>query len=84
MDTDTFIVYIKTEDIYVDIAKDVKTRLDTSTYKLDRSLPKGKSKRVIGLMKDELGGEIRKELAALWPKTCNRNFHLIDDGDEDK
>ena len=65
MDTDTFIVHIKTEDIYVDIAKDVKTRLDTSTYKLDRSLPKGKSKRVIGLMKDELVGEIRKELAAL-------------------
>ena len=32
MDTDSFIVYIKTEDIYSDIAKDCKTRFDTSVY----------------------------------------------------
>ena len=30
MDTDSFIVYIKTDDIYKDIAKDVETRFDTS------------------------------------------------------
>ena len=30
MDTDSFMVYIKTEEIYVDIAKDVETRYDTS------------------------------------------------------
>ena len=29
MDTDSFIFYIKTEDIYTDIAKDVETRFDT-------------------------------------------------------
>ena len=28
-DTDCFIVYIKTEDIYVNIAKDVEIRFDT-------------------------------------------------------
>ena len=39
MDTDSFIVYIKT-DIYKDIAEDVETRFDTSIYELDRSLPK--------------------------------------------
>ena len=40
-----------------DIAEDVETRFDTSNYELDRSLPKGKNKKVIGLMKDELGGK---------------------------
>ena len=29
MDTDSFIVHIKAEDIYVDIAEDVETRLDS-------------------------------------------------------
>ena len=65
-----------TEDIFVGIAKDVKTRFDTSNYKLDRPLPKRKSKRVIGLIKYELGGEIRKKLAALRLKTCS---YLIND-----
>ena len=50
MDTDSFVVYIKTDDIYKDIAGDVETRSDTSNYKLDRPLPKGKNKEVIGLM----------------------------------
>ena len=40
MDTDSFMVYIKIEDIYVDIAKVVETRFDTSSYELDRPLPK--------------------------------------------
>ena len=50
MDTDTFIVYIKTEDIQKDIGEDVETRFDTSNYEVDRLLPKGKNKKVIGLM----------------------------------
>ena len=52
MDTDSSIVYIKTNDIYKDIADDVETRLDTSNYDLDRPLSKAEEK-VIGLMKDE-------------------------------
>ena len=60
MDTVSFIVYIKTEDIYEHTAKDVAARFDTSNYKLNRALPKGKNKKVIGLMKDELGGKITK------------------------
>ena len=51
MDTDSFIVYIKTHDIYKDITEDVETRFDTSNHGLDRPLPKGKNKKVIGLMK---------------------------------
>ena len=39
MDTSKFIVYIKTEDIYSVVAKDVETRFDTSNYELDRPLP---------------------------------------------
>ena len=42
IDTDSFIVYIKTNDNYKDIAEDVETRFDTSNHKLDRPLPKGR------------------------------------------
>ena len=52
MDTDSFIIHIKTEDFYNDIADDVKKRYDTSDYKVDRPLPKEMNKKVIGLMKD--------------------------------
>ena len=45
MDTGSFIIYIKTEDIFIDIAKDFETRFDTSNYKLDRPLPKGKNEK---------------------------------------
>ena len=42
MDTNSFIVCIKAEDIYIDIAKDIETIFDPSNYELDRPLPKGK------------------------------------------
>ena len=42
LDTDSFIVYIKTEDIYSDISKDVKTRFDTWNYGSDRPLHREK------------------------------------------
>ena len=56
MDTDSFVMNIKTEDFYKDIANDVEKRFDTSNYEVNRPLPTGKNKKVIGLMKDELGG----------------------------
>ena len=59
---------IKTEDFYKDIAEDVETRFDTSGYEPNRPLPIGKNKKVIGLMKDELGGKIMKEFIGLRPK----------------
>ena len=37
-DTDSFIVFIKTNDIYKNIVEDVETRFDTSNYELDRPL----------------------------------------------
>ena len=52
MDTGSFIVSIKTDDIYKDIAEDVETRFDSSNYELDRPLHKKKKKKVIGIMKN--------------------------------
>ena len=49
----------KTNDIYKDISEDVETRFETSNYELDEPLPKGKNEKIIGLMKDEWGGEQR-------------------------
>ena len=68
MDTDSLVYHIKTEDFYADIADDVQKRFDTSGYIPDRPLPVGLNKKVIGLMKDELGGAIMTEFVALRPK----------------
>ena len=68
MDTDSLIYNIEMEDFSKDIAEDVPARFDTSGYNPDRPLPVGLNK-VIGLMKDELGGEIMTEFVTLRPKT---------------
>ena len=68
MDTDSFVINIKTKDFYKDIAMDVKERFDTSNCIYDRPLPIGVNKKIIGLMKDELGGGIITEFVALRPK----------------
>ena len=81
MDTDSFVMHIKTNDFYKDIASDVENRFDTSNYEVNRPLPTGKNKKVIGLMKDELGGKIITEFVTLRPKTY---LFLTDDGKEDK
>ena len=81
MDTDSFIINIKIEDFYNDIANDVKKSFDTSNYECDRPLPTRKNKKVIGLMKDELGGRIITEFVTLRPKTYS---YLTDDLKEDK
>ena len=44
MDTDSFIMHIKTNDFYEDIADDVEKRFDTSNYEVDRPLPTRKNK----------------------------------------
>ena len=67
MDTDSLVYDIKTETFYKDIAEDVETRFDTSGYEPDRPMI-GKNKKVIGLMKDELGGKIMKLFISLRPK----------------
>ena len=83
VDTDSFIIHIKTKDFYKDIANDVEEWFDTSNYGEDdkRPLPKGKNKKVIGLSKDELGGKIIKEFVGRRAKIY---AYLIDDHSEHK
>ena len=78
MNTDSFIIQIKTEDFYKSVADDVKTLFDIWNYSVDdkRPLPRGMNKKVIGLMKDELGGKIMIEFVTLRPKTYS---YLMDD-----
>ena len=71
--TDSFIVYIKAEDIYSDIPKDVQKGFHTS---------KRKNRKVIELMKDQLGGKIMTEAEnVLRPKKYS---YLTNDNDENK
>ena len=79
--TDSFIMHIKTEDLYKYIAHDVEKRFDTSNYEVNRPLPTGMNKKMIGLMKDELRRKVMREFVALRPKTYS---HLMDDGGSDK
>ena len=62
MDTDSFVMHIKTNDFYKDISDDVDNRFDTSNYEVKRPLHIGKNKKVIGLMKDELRGKLLQNL----------------------
>ena len=71
----------KIEDIYKDIAEDVETRFGTSDFELDKPLPKGKNKKVIGLMIDELSGQIMNKYFGLRAKIYS---YLKDNNDEDK
>ena len=46
MGTDSFIMDIKTNNFYKDIANDVENRFDTSSYEVNRPLPMGKNKKI--------------------------------------
>ena len=81
IDRDSFIEYIKTDDIDKCIEEDVETKFDTSNYELGRPFPKLKNKKVIGLMKDELHEKIMVKFVGLRAKTYS---YLIDNGSEDK
>ena len=82
-DTDSFIIYIKTEDFFGDISNDIEKWSDTSNFDKNdkRALPTGKNKKVPGLFKDELGRKIIIEVIALRPKTY---AYLDDDGNDHK
>ena len=71
MDTDSFIIYIETDDFYKDISNDVDKWFDTSNYDKNdnRPLEIGKNKKVIGKFKDELGGKILTKFVLLRAKT---------------
>ena len=85
-DTDSFVIHIKTEDFYKDVANDVERWFDTSNYDEndERPLPIGKNKKVIGLFKDELGGKIITEFVALRAKVYAYLIDGYNDEDYDK
>ena len=68
------------EKDHYDISNDFEKRFDTSNYEIKRPLPIGRNKKVIGLMKDELG-KVMTELSAVRP---NIYSYLLDDGNSDK
>ena len=83
MDTDSFIMHIETEDFYKGIADDVDRWFDTSNYDKDDNRPLfiGINKKIIGMCKDELGGNIMTEFCALRAKVY---AYLTEDGIEHK
>ena len=83
VDTDSFVIFIKIEDFYKEIANDVERWFDTSNYdeNNERPLPIGKNKKIIGLSKDESGGKIMTKFVALRTKTY---AYLVEDGSEYK
>ena len=66
MNTDSFIVYIKTEEFYKGIDNDVEKLFDTCNYNKNdkRPLPIYKNKKEIGLFIDELRGKTRAKTRA--------------------
>ena len=76
MDTDSFIVCIKIDDMYKDIREDV---IIQTINQIDHCL--WINVIVFGLMRDELGGKIMTEFVGLKAKTSS---YLIDDGNDDK
>ena len=83
MDTDSFVIHVKTDDFYKDIASDVERWFDASNYneKDERPLPISKNKKVIGIFKNELGGKIVTEFCALRAKAY---AYKLDDDTEHK
>ena len=83
MDTDSFVIHIKTEDFCKHIANDVGEWFDTSNYIKDdkRLIQIDQSKKKIGFFKDELRGKIMKEFVRLRAKTW---AYLMDDDTEYK
>ena len=83
MDSESFVIYIRTEDFYKDIVNDVEEWFETSNYSKDnnRPLPIGSNKKVISIFKDELGGKIMKEFVGLRAKIYS---YLMDDDAEQK
>ena len=83
MDTDSFIMQIKTEDFYNNINNDVDKWFDTSNYDKNdnRPLEIEKNKTLIGKFKAELGGKITTEFCAL---TAKAFANKLDDDTEMK
>ena len=82
-DTNSLMYEIQTEDFYMDISADVKHRFDTSDYPSNHpsGIPSGFNKKVPGMFKDEVGGEIIDEFVGLRAKLYS---YKMFEGEESK
>ena len=82
-DTDSFMYKIQTEDFYKDISGDVKDRFDTSGYPPDHpsGIPSGFNKKVLGMFKDEVNGNVIDEFVGLRAKLYS---YKMFEGEESK
>ena len=82
-DTDSLMYEIQTEDFYKDISGDVKDRFDTSGYPSDHpsSISSGFNKKVLGMFKDEVNGDIIDEFVGLRAKLYS---YKMFEGEESK
>ena len=82
-DTDSLMYEIQTEDFYKDISEDVKDRFDTSDYPPDHpsGIPSGFNKKVLGMFKDEVRGEVIDEFVGLRSKLYS---YKMFEGEESK
>ena len=83
INTDSFVIHIFTEDFFENNNNDVERWFGTSNYDKNDKIPlqTGINKKVIGMFKDELGGNIMKEFCSLRAKTY---AYLMDDDREKK
>ena len=65
MDTNSFIIHVQTEDVFWNHYKRCWKKVWYLKHELERLLQKRKNKKVIGLMKDKLGGNIVKKFVGL-------------------
>ena len=80
MDTDSFIVLVKTDDFYKDISDDVIEWFDISDFNNDDDrLPTGINKKDIGKFENELKGQIMIEFFALASKV----YAYLDENDKE-
>ena len=81
MNPDGFIVYVKLGGIYKDITKNVETRFNSSNFEIDRPFTKGKSKSIIGIIKNGLDEQIMNKFVVLRAKIYS---YLKGNKDENK
>ena len=83
-DTDSLMYEIQTEDFYKDIKVDVEERFDTSNYPKEghkSGIPVGENQKVIGMFKDEVGGQQITHFIGLRPKLYS---FKVEDREEDE
>ena len=73
-DTDSFVLHIKTEDVYDDF-KEIKHEMDFSGYDKSHKCYDNTNKKVLGKFKDECDGKIITHFIGLKPKSYAFKIH---------